>query len=699
MQYSPFTDGDPVASIAARNVVAWTQRTEGGRLLLPPIQRSLVWRNSQILNYWDSLLRGYPAGLMMVHRSRSSGAATSQARTADGQTCATTTDDYQLFDGQQRLSALLLGHSHGQLAAKLRLWVDLARDPDAGSGLLFQLRISSTGQPFGYQATTPNQKFSLGQRRLKIDDWKRLLDRTSFDPREAFGRVEGKDLIGDGSPIPLAEAVELVNSVGPDRARTALHQRHPNVSQDRLATFLSALDQALKRSIIFQLIDESVLAEESEYIRFFGRLGQGGTALSQDELTYSIIKHHYPEVHDRMSEIMEGSAGRLASEVHLVLGAIRVAKIRSGWRPNNIWEVIGRPTPAFVSRLQELPDVRAAFRELIPEFKGGRLVTLLQEIRERLVYQAEHNSGGLPVMLLARMSAPLVDVLLLLADLPTGNDSNDPLPAFVLYWLIFVSDSDKAANHVYRQFLEAQPTDLASAVREWITRFEQDGAAHAIPLLSQMEGLHEEVRNGDHRLKSWSARFISLDADAERPTGNCLRVLSTSGELIKRALLWLQRIQLSELYPHFDPTSAEDEDLPIDLDHRMPRSVFAADWREFSRRLDFVEESDGNIRNARKLIGNSLGNLRWLDASENRSRGAGDLEPDDFIQDVSLWNQLRGKNLWDRDDVALFQRLIDEQTVNLCRMLLEDSGISRLRNGHSDAGPPTLTLSPASHSG
>ena len=28
------------------------------RLRLPPIQRSLVWRNEQIVNYWDSLMRG-----------------------------------------------------------------------------------------------------------------------------------------------------------------------------------------------------------------------------------------------------------------------------------------------------------------------------------------------------------------------------------------------------------------------------------------------------------------------------------------------------------------------------------------------------------------------------------------------------------------------------------------------------------------
>ena len=597
MQSSPFSHNAPVDFIAARNVVAWTRRTRAGRLLLPPIQRSLVWKNSQILNYWDSLLRGYPAGLMMVHRSRSF-QSSPLARTSEGQTCEMTSEDFQLFDGQQRLSALLLGH---------------------------------------------------------------------------------------GYPIPLTEAIELISSAGLDQAKATLLQKHPTLREERLSAFLSALDRALNRPILFQRIDESVFTEESEYIRFFERLGQGGTALSQDELTYSIIKHHYPNVHDRMNDIMNGTAGRLASEVHLVLGAIRVAKVRSGWRPENPWEVVGRPTPGFVSRLKELPEVEAVFRELIPAAKGGLLLTLLEGIRERLVYDKERNPGGLPVMLLARMPHSLVDVLLLLADLPRSKDGSDSLPAFVLYWLLFVSDNDKAASHVYHQFLDAEQGDPADTLPLWIDQFERDGIAHAIPQLEQVKGLHEDIHAGSHRLRGWSERFTALDADAERPTGNSLRLLSTHRELIKRSLLWLQRRQLSESYPHFDPTSTEDEDLPIDLDHRIPSSTFGFHWKSRDSFIAF-EDPDENFRHLRGLIGNSLGNFRWLDASENRSRGAGSLEPDlgeDHQGDeVEPWNHLIRKRPWDPDDAAAFQRLVDRRTLELCHTILEEGGISRLKSGN-----------------
>ncbi len=40
--------GEPVAMSLA-DMVIWRQRTSGSRLLLPPIQRSLVWTNKQII--------------------------------------------------------------------------------------------------------------------------------------------------------------------------------------------------------------------------------------------------------------------------------------------------------------------------------------------------------------------------------------------------------------------------------------------------------------------------------------------------------------------------------------------------------------------------------------------------------------------------------------------------------------------------
>ena len=114
-----------------------------GRLRLPPIQHSFVWRNGQIVNYWDSLVRGYPAGMMLVTRVKPDGAS-HYGRGLDGKTEELTDTDFQTFDGQQRLTAILLGLGEGSLGRSLQLWVDIGK-PNGSGDRLYELRINSSG--------------------------------------------------------------------------------------------------------------------------------------------------------------------------------------------------------------------------------------------------------------------------------------------------------------------------------------------------------------------------------------------------------------------------------------------------------------------------------------------------------------------------------------------------------------------------
>src|SRR5487761_495052 len=166
----------------------WRQATEGSRLFLPPIQRSVVWSNEQVINYWDSLLRGYSAGMMLVHSVKNGkGNASRKGRDADGMTREANEIDFQLFDGQQRMTAVLLGLSKGEMKDSRKLWIDLGTQPTSGSGLMFQLRITSTGQPFGYKPDAPNQKIELDKRQRKWEEWlKNDGGRTTSEREQAF---------------------------------------------------------------------------------------------------------------------------------------------------------------------------------------------------------------------------------------------------------------------------------------------------------------------------------------------------------------------------------------------------------------------------------------------------------------------------------------------------------------------------------
>ncbi len=137
--------------------------------------------------------------------------------------------------------------------------------------------------------------------------------------------------------------------------------------------------------------------------------------------------------------------------------------------------------------------------------------------------------------------------------------------------------------------------------------------------------------------------------------------------------MWLQRDYLAQRFGQFHPTSSRDEDLPVDLDHLIPSKKFGVDWRSQRSNLGF-EDTDENFRHQRGLVGNSLGNHRWLDAAENRGRGAREIEvlenDGDFVKDAEAWNRLIKKTPWDRDDVAIFPKIIDLRSLAIYEVLL-----------------------------
>jgi uncharacterized protein with ParB-like and HNH nuclease domain len=68
------------------------------RVELPPLQRNAVWRPHQTELLWDSLLRGFPIGSLLLtpyHSSRGT-------RRAEYQVDSDREPKYHLLDGQQR---------------------------------------------------------------------------------------------------------------------------------------------------------------------------------------------------------------------------------------------------------------------------------------------------------------------------------------------------------------------------------------------------------------------------------------------------------------------------------------------------------------------------------------------------------------------------------------------------------------------
>ena len=108
-----------VASITINELINWATGNPpagkglSGKLVLPPIQRSSgLWGQRQIAEYWDSLLRGFPLGVMLIHKISK---PIDCRNLLNGEQYKANEGDWALFDGQQRLSAILLGFGKGSL--------------------------------------------------------------------------------------------------------------------------------------------------------------------------------------------------------------------------------------------------------------------------------------------------------------------------------------------------------------------------------------------------------------------------------------------------------------------------------------------------------------------------------------------------------------------------------------------------------
>ncbi|MGA2224598.1 MAG: DUF262 domain-containing protein [Syntrophobacteraceae bacterium] len=671
-----FKQGDNVVALQIAKLIDWP-KAENCKLWLPPIQRSIVWSNEQVINYWDSLLRGYPAGTMMVHSVGVNGSSRKGRNLENGMTSLVKEGDYQLFDGQQRMAAILLGLGKGEMKGDRKLWVDLGTKPNNSSGLRFQLRITSTGQPFGYEPDAPNQKLELRKRRTQWQYWREKRGR-DVSPQDAFENAEGIDVIDAECAVPFDEVYHCLRENDTEGDISFL-SKFDKALEEIVREFVKALKNALESEVIIQKLDsEKIVSKPEEYMRFFGRVGQGGTRLSDDELTYSMIKYHYPEVNDRMKDIMR-DGGRLAGEVDLVLAALRVAKTMASWDNAKEWDVISRPGPAFVAKLKEKKEVEAEFKEMIGlDNRPSNLAAAVKSILDTLVYEAKTRPKGLPTMLLARLPSELVDVLILFdvkrhTSERLQTDEHETLRAFVLNWLLFIGDGGKAALRAFQHAWGRK--DAMVTEKDLIVEYEKEGISRFLPRGELLSNLREQVKDGDHVLRAWAERFTAADNNEHQP-GEALRVLSTNNELIKRALIWLQREYIVDEFPYYNPLSARDEDLPFDLDHLIPYDIFGFNWGNRWSRLDKEFWDDGKFRWQRWTVGNSLGNFRWLSAPDNRGRHEGELRRinGDLVDNPDDWNAIipqdKNNQPWSKEKVTTFQRLIDLRTLDLYEKLL-----------------------------
>lgn len=193
---------------------------------LPSLQRGAVWRPNQVELLWDSILRGFPIGSLVVTELLEKQATRSGVLAAGPGNLPWPADQYthHLLDGQQRANAVALGFldpfpekNPEPSDIDTLLWLDL--DPESpqpvrgfeNSTLSHLLRVTTRAHPWGFKVSDSRepQRLEHRQARQAQEDFRKHSGcATSDRPRPSQGWP-----IDANVPIPLAWALEAAREV------------------------------------------------------------------------------------------------------------------------------------------------------------------------------------------------------------------------------------------------------------------------------------------------------------------------------------------------------------------------------------------------------------------------------------------------------------------------------------------------------
>lgn len=270
---------------------------------LPNVQRSFVWKPSQIENLWDSLLRGYPVGAIVLSQKP-------DKLEPNKEHSSSKPVPFELLDGQQRVTAIRLGFgtdTFRQSEKRFKVFIDLA--PPSDSNLKYQFRVITSSHPWGYQRKDNTRPLDADNIRkamklYDIEDHLEFIDKLdNFFPYDAIYPIPFEYFVN--AAVNQEDATELhkkIKSWGKN-----IKKQNTEITTSRIAEILYATKEMLKVKIPALYIDYSLLEPDSQEAhvsddnknsleeaddveKLFIRLNAGGTPLRGEELNNSILK-------------------------------------------------------------------------------------------------------------------------------------------------------------------------------------------------------------------------------------------------------------------------------------------------------------------------------------------------------------------------------------------------------------------------
>ena len=354
-------------------------------IVLPMIQRGSIWKPHQVIDLWDTLLRGMPFGGLMaslIQKSPESSKVTF-IHPLNRKAVELSNGGLSLIDGQQRTLAMLLAWPGVGEEMHRRIWVDFGEDVNKLDDHLLRLHITSESHPLGYQRASNSGevigRLSLAERRRAAATY---ADRIVAVPYVAEAASVKQNFLHDEDIVPwhstlaldlrkliknkltlseyvqeqmtaiqqmLTERIARINGKQPpfsdydDSLREGIinHlQRRLNaiakITQNDLDRRVSALQAGLVKlsKQYFPVIEvpaEMMNAETDDDAKdpplavLFKRIGTGGTDLKTADYVFSVIKNLNPNCHSLVEEQLKNpQIAAIFTPTALVMTAVRL---------------------------------------------------------------------------------------------------------------------------------------------------------------------------------------------------------------------------------------------------------------------------------------------------------------------------------------------------------------------------------------
>ena len=272
-----------------------------GRIGLPDLQRPFVWADSKVRNLFDSMMKGFPIGYVMLWASPADYSNTKNIGVGDKEFKR---PDDLVIDGQQRLTSLLAAISGIEVLDKnfKPRRIKISFDPLEKD---FQVWTQAFERSYKYIADIAEV---YKPRRIKI----------SFDPLEKDFQVwtqafeRSYKYIADISEVYKANENHeiskfrrnLIQRMNEGRAKNELPELSDE-DEDRIENNINALLDL--RSYTIPTLRILSKADEEDVAEIFRRVNSGGQNLNENNFIETLLAVYDNEMHDKIKKFCSDS--------------------------------------------------------------------------------------------------------------------------------------------------------------------------------------------------------------------------------------------------------------------------------------------------------------------------------------------------------------------------------------------------------